>query len=201
MLDFLGCIGDARVSTMLSRDSVKSRMQSSEGISYTEFTYQLLQAHDFWILNQKYGCNCQVGGSDQWGNIIGGIELVKRKINTLKGKSSDINDENEKSNIVHGVTIPLMTTDSGEKFGKSAGNAVWLDPKKLSPFEFYQFFRKTGDDRVENCLKSFTFIDINEIEKIMLYPNQAAQKKLAFEITELVHGCTRIIFFLILINR
>lgn len=137
LLDFLRTTGKmARVSTMLSRDSVKNRLNSDSGISYTEFTYQLLQAYDFSHLHSEHGCNIQLGGSDQWGNIVAGIDLIRRsKIAEREEKSEQVNEEEED---VYGLTIPLLTTSTGEKFGKSAGNAVWLDDKRTSAAEFYQ---------------------------------------------------------------
>ncbi|KAI5481225.1 tyrosyl-trna synthetase [Pseudohyphozyma bogoriensis] len=187
LLEFLREAGKgARMSTMLSRDSVKSRLDSSSGLSFTEFSYQLLQAYDFLTLHRTHSCTIQLGGSDQMGNIQSGIEMVRRA--NLKER-----EEKEGEEGAYGVTIPLLTTSSGEKFGKSAGNAVWLDAGLTSPFELYQFFIKTSDDDVLKYLKLFTFIRVVELEGIMhdhkVDPSlRVAQKILAAEVTELVHG-------------
>ncbi|ODN98321.1 tyrosine-tRNA ligase [Cryptococcus wingfieldii CBS 7118] len=181
LLDFLRGVGkNARVSTMLSRDSVKNRLTSDSGISYTEFTYQLLQAYDFSHLHTNHACNIQLGGSDQWGNIVAGIDLVRRE--------KEIGEEE-----VYGLTIPLLTTSTGEKFGKSAGNAVWLDEKRTPASEFYQFFLRTTDADVEKYLRLFTFLPLDTIQETMTAHESAKsqrlpQKLLAAEVTELVHG-------------
>ncbi|WWC68232.1 tyrosine-tRNA ligase [Kwoniella pini CBS 10737] len=199
LLDFLRGPGKlSRVSTMLSRDSVKNRLSSDSGISFTEFTYQLLQAFDFSHLWKNYGCKIQLGGSDQWGNIIAGIDLIKRthssSLEGISEKGESIHEIEEKNEIVaYGITIPLLTTSTGEKFGKSAGNAIWLDENKTSPAEFYQFFLRTTDEDVSKYLKLFTFLSIEKIEKIMkehelLKSERIPQNILASEITELIHG-------------
>ncbi|KAJ1880632.1 tyrosyl-tRNA synthetase, partial [Kickxella alabastrina] len=196
ILSFLGQIGRyARVGTMIARDSVKSRLQSEQGISFTEFSYQLLQAYDFWYLYHHYGCRIQLGGSDQWGNITAGTDLIHRMpfgqdkddtgVITSRGRDS--------ADDAYGLTIPLLTTASGEKFGKSAGNAIWLDESKTSAFDIYQFFVKTADTDVERFLKLFTLLPISEISRVMaehhLSPEGfAAQRLLATEVTELIHG-------------
>ncbi|ODO10957.1 tyrosine-tRNA ligase [Cryptococcus amylolentus CBS 6273] len=185
LLDFLRGVGkNARVSTMLSRDSVKNRLTSDSGISYTEFTYQLLQAYDFSHLHTNHNCNIQLGGSDQWGNIVAGIDLIRRE---------KIAAREERENAVYGLTIPLLTTSTGEKFGKSAGNAVWLDEKRTPASEFYQFFLRTTDADVEKYLRLFTFLPLETIQETMSAHESAksqrlAQKLLAAEVTELVHG-------------
>ncbi|KAJ1944249.1 tyrosyl-tRNA synthetase [Kickxella alabastrina] len=196
ILSFLGQIGRyARVGTMIARDSVKSRLQSEQGISFTEFSYQLLQAYDFWYLYHHHGCRIQLGGSDQWGNITAGTDLIHRMpfgqdkndtgVITPRGRDS--------ADDAYGLTIPLLTTASGEKFGKSAGNAIWLDESKTSAFDIYQFFVKTADTDVEKFLKLFTLLPISEISRVMaehqLSPEGfAAQRLLATEVTELIHG-------------
>ncbi|KAI9506087.1 tyrosine-tRNA ligase [Coemansia spiralis] len=183
ILTFLGSVGRyVRVGAMMARDSVKSRLQSASGISFTEFSYQLLQAYDFWYLFHYHGCKIQIGGSDQWGNITAGIDLIHRMELDQAQKSG-----------AFGLTIPLLTTSSGEKFGKSAGNAIWLDGKKTSPFDIYQFFVKTADTDVEKFLKLFTFLPIPVISKVIAEhkvspENFVAQKLLAAEVTELIHG-------------
>ncbi|THV02327.1 hypothetical protein K435DRAFT_653336, partial [Dendrothele bispora CBS 962.96] len=177
MLEFLRTVGiHARVNTMISRDSVRTRLDSSAGLSFTEFTYQLLQAYDFFHLNHHFGCTVQVGGSDQWGNIIAGLELINRSA-SLDAKA-------------FGITTPLLTTASGEKFGKSAGNAVWLDANLTSIFDFYQYFLKVEDSDVENYLKLFTLLPIPRIQEVMQghqAKKRIAQRTLAAEVTELVH--------------
>ncbi|EIW71081.1 hypothetical protein TREMEDRAFT_27206 [Tremella mesenterica DSM 1558] len=200
-LEFLSDVGKlARVNIMLARErqkyltlSVKNRLNSYSGISFTEFSYQLLQAYDFLHLYRKHGCTVQLGGSDQWGNIVAGIDLIKRgkKVETevaMKVEESD--DETQ----VYGLTIPLLTTSNGEKFGKSAGNAIWLDESLTSVSEFYQFFYRTEDADVERYLKLLTFIPLPQIEEIMRehgvssLSKNVGQLKLARELTELVHG-------------
>ncbi|RUS20896.1 tyrosine-tRNA ligase [Endogone sp. FLAS-F59071] len=190
-LDFLGEVGRfARVGTMLARESVKSRMNSAQGISFTEFAYQLLQAHDFWHLYHTHSCRIQLGGSDQWGNITAGIDLIHRKRpDGIKLEAENTRAEDQ----AFGITIPLLTTSTGEKFGKSAGNAVWLDDKMTSVYDFYQFFMKTTDADVDRYLPMFTMLPIAEIKEIVQEHRKNpdlhfAQRKLAEEATELVHG-------------
>ncbi|WVW78116.1 tyrosine-tRNA ligase [Kwoniella bestiolae CBS 10118] len=190
LLDFLRGPGKlSRVGVMLARDSVKNRLTSDSGISYTEFTYQLLQAYDFSHLWNTYGCRIQMGGSDQWGNIVSGIDLIKRS----QAQSHDTPIQEDEEVEAYGMTIPLLTTSSGEKFGKSAGNAVWLDEARTSPAEFYQFFLRTTDEDVSKYLKLFTFLSIEQIDKVMAEHETSKsaripQKLLAAEVTELVHG-------------
>ncbi|KAF9933133.1 tyrosyl-tRNA synthetase [Linnemannia zychae] len=195
-LDFLGDVGRyARVGTMIARDSVKSRLESPQGISFTEFSYQLLQAYDFWYLYHEDGCRIQLGGSDQWGNITAGIDLIHKKKKTTEEQviinSSEAADE--KAMSAYGLTIPLLTTSTGEKFGKSAGNAVWLDEKMTSLFDFYQFFVRTTDTDVGKYLHYFTLLTADQINDIMIQHNAEPEKRiaqhvLAKETTELVHG-------------
>ncbi|KAK3834547.1 MAG: putative tyrosine-tRNA ligase [Linnemannia gamsii] len=195
-LEFLGDIGRyARVGTMIARDSVKSRLESSQGISFTEFSYQLLQAYDFWHLYHEDGCRIQLGGSDQWGNITAGIDLIhkKKKTTTEQVVINNANAADEKALSAYGLTIPLLTTSTGEKFGKSAGNAVWLDEKMTSLFDFYQFFIKTADADVGRYLHYFTLLTSDQIKDVMTQHNaepekRIAQHALAKETTELVHG-------------
>ncbi|KAG7098585.1 hypothetical protein E1B28_000514 [Marasmius oreades] len=180
MLDFLRTVGiHARVNTMLNRESVRSRLDSNTGLSFTEFTYQLLQAYDFYYLHENFQCTIQIGGSDQWGNIIAGLELISR-----------IKQDSETE--VFGITTPLLTTASGAKFGKSAGNAIWLDSDLTSIFDFYQYFLKVEDSEVEKYLKLFTMLPLAEITHIMdvhqrIPEGRTAQRRLADEVTELVH--------------
>lgn len=181
MLGFLGTYGrHIRVSQMLGRDSIKSRLNSEQGIGFNEFTYQVLQAYDFWHLYSNHECQLQIGGNDQWGNITAGIDLISRLRKDPKKEA-------------YGATVPLLTTPSGEKFGKSAGNAVWLDSKLTKPYDLYQYFVKAPDSVVETYLKMFTFISLEEIEQIISHHSQDeslryAQRRLATEVTDLVHG-------------
>ena len=165
------------VNYMINKDTVKSRLDS--GISYTEFSYQILQALDFEHLYKEYNCQLQVGGQDQWGNITGGLELI-RKIHGDEAKA-------------YGVTVPLVLKSDGTKFGKSEGGAVWLNPEKTSPYHFYQFWINTPDADVMMRLKQFTFLSVEEIYEIeksfIAEPHlRVAQKALAKAMTELIHG-------------
>ncbi|MFD2640274.1 tyrosine--tRNA ligase [Piscibacillus salipiscarius] len=167
------------VNYMLAKDSVESRIEN--GISFTEFSYMLLQSLDFYKLNQEQNCTLQIGGSDQWGNITAGLEFIRRK-----------SEEGEEAKAF-GLTIPLITKADGSKFGKTAGGAIWLDPEKTSPYEFYQFWLNADDRDVIKFLKYFTFLsldDIKELEgEVQARPEErAAQKRLAEEMTKLVHG-------------
>ncbi|CAG8464304.1 8826_t:CDS:2, partial [Acaulospora morrowiae] len=190
-LDFLSDIGRYfRVGTMLTKD----RIENEGGISFTEFSYQLLQAYDFWYLYSYYNCQVQLGGSDQWGNITNGIDLIHKKstFNNVKVNESK-NPNIKKVYDAFGITIPLLLTSSGEKFGKSAGNAVWLDDKMTSAYEFYQYFMKISDADVEKYLYLFTFLKGEEITQILKTHSESpekhhAQEKLASEATEMVHG-------------
>ncbi|KAJ3567172.1 hypothetical protein NP233_g6537 [Leucocoprinus birnbaumii] len=185
MLDFLRDIGKhVRVNTMLNRESVRARLESQQGLSFTEFTYQLLQAYDFYYLHKHHNCSIQVGGSDQWGNILAGLELIGR----YDAQSGSLALEPS----AYGLTTPLLTTSTGEKFGKSAGNAVWLDPGLTSVFDFYQYFLKVTDDDVEKYLKLFTLLPRATITELVEAHQAApekriAQRRLAAEVTELVH--------------
>ncbi len=181
LLDWLRDVGKHfSVNMMLAKDSVKRRLESrDDGLSYTEFSYMLLQSYDFLHLFRTTGCRLQGGGSDQWGNITAGMELVRR----VEGEA------------VFGITFPLVTTSSGEKFGKSAGNAVWLDPALTSPFAFYQFWFNTDDADVQRYLQFFTFLPMADIEAIVADhrgrpEERRAQRRLALEVTSLVHGPT-----------
>ena len=177
-IDWLRDVGKHfSLNYMTAKTSVKKRMESEQGISYTEFSYMTLQAYDFLHLRDTFGCTLQCGGSDQWGNITAGIDLVRK----LRGEE------------VFGLTFPLITTSSGEKFGKSAGNAVWLDAKLTSPYAFYQFWLQTADQDVERYLKLFSFLSLGEIAAIAAAHAQAperreGQKALARELTAIVHG-------------
>ncbi|TXN85785.1 tyrosine--tRNA ligase [Staphylococcus aureus] len=164
------------VNYMLGKDSIQSRLE--HGISYTEFTYTILQAIDFGHLNRELNCKIQVGGSDQWGNITSGIELMRR----MYGQTD-----------AYGLTIPLVTKSDGKKFGKSESGAVWLDAEKTSPYEFYQFWINQSDEDVIKFLKYFTFLGKEEINRLEQSKNEAphlreAQKTLAEEVTKFIHG-------------
>jgi tyrosyl-tRNA synthetase len=176
LMEFLRDVGKHfTVNYMLAKDSVKGRMES--GISFTEFSYQLIQAYDFWHLFRTERCELQMGGSDQWGNITAGAELVSRK----DGES------------VHGLTFPLLTTAAGTKFGKTEGGAVWLDPARTSPYKFFQFWLNADDRDVERLLKFFTFLPVEEIAALLEAQatdpgKRPAQRRLAEDVTARVHG-------------
>ncbi|MBH0120567.1 tyrosine--tRNA ligase [Rhodococcus sp. HM1] len=177
-IDFLRGIGKHfSVNVMLARDTVKRRLEG-DGISYTEFSYMLLQANDFVELRRKYGCTLQVGGSDQWGNIIAGVELNRR----VDGES------------VHALTVPLVTSADGKKFGKSTGGgSLWLDPEMTTPYAWYQYFVNAGDADVIKYLRWFTFLDQEELAELEVATAERpqareAQRRLAAEMTTLVHG-------------
>ncbi|MET8878127.1 tyrosine--tRNA ligase, partial [Nocardia sp. NPDC004604] len=177
-IDFLRDIGKHfSVNVMLARDTIKRRLDG-EGISYTEFSYMLLQANDYLQLRRKHGCTLQVGGSDQWGNIIAGVELNRR----IDGAS------------VHALTLPLVTSADGKKFGKSTGGgSLWLDPEMTSPYAWYQYFVNTADADVVRYLRWFTFLSREELIELEVATAERphareAQRKLAEEMTNLVHG-------------
>lgn len=177
--DFLRDVGKHfRIGTMLAKESVRARINSEEGMSYTEFSYQLLQAYDFYYLSQTEDVSLQMGGSDQWGNITAGIEFT-RKVG---------------QKTVYGLTFPLLTRSDGKKFGKSEGGAVWLSPSLFSPYKFYQYLYRIADEDVISLLKKLTFIDLEEINQYedgirsQQLPPNTAQKRLAEEVTRFVHG-------------
>ena len=161
------------VSNMLRAECYKQRME--KGLSFLEFNYMIMQSYDFYMLYQKYGCNLQFGGDDQWSNMLGGTELIRRKL----GKDASA------------MTITLLTDSQGHKMGKTAGNAVWLDPNKTSPFDFYQYWRNVDDADVLKCIKLLTFLPLEEIEKMESWAGSQlnrAKEILAFELTQMVHG-------------
>jgi len=179
VLSFLRDVGKHfSVNAMVQKESVKQRIErEGSGISFTEFSYMILQSYDFAVLNEKYGCSLQLGGSDQWGNITGGIDLTRR----MHGEQ------------VYGLTMPLITKSDGTKFGKTESGTVWLDPARTSPYAFYQFWLGTADDDVYRFLKFFTFLSVAEINEIeaedrRLEGRPQAQRVLAEEVTRLVHG-------------
>lgn len=177
-IDFLRDIGKYyRVGTMLKKDAVAARLNSDSGISYTEFSYQILQGMDFLKLHENYGCVLQTGGSDQWGNLTSGTDLIHKAV----GAS------------VHALGTPLITNSDGTKFGKSEGNAIWLDAELTSPYALYQFWLNTDDRDVVDRLKVFTFLSRSEIEHLEALVDaephrREAQKRLATDVTALVHG-------------
>ena len=177
-IEFLRDVGKHfSVNVMLDRDTIRRRLDG-EGISYTEFSYMLLQANDYVELHRRYGCSLQIGGSDQWGNIIAGVRLVRQKLGAT----------------VHALTVPLVTAADGTKFGKSTGGgSLWLDPEMTSPYAWYQYFVNTADADVIRYLRWFTFLTIDELaelaEATAERPHErAAQRRLARELTTLVHG-------------
>lgn len=173
-VDFLREIGTCfSVNKMLTAECFKQRLE--KGLSFLEFNYMLMQAYDFLVLNRKYGCCLQMGGDDQWSNMLAGADLIRRK----EGKPS------------YAVTFSLLTTSEGKKMGKTAKGAVWLDAEKTSPFDFFQYWRNIEDDRVEMCMKMLTFMDLDEIASLTKYKDQrmnAAKERLAYEVTAIVHG-------------
>ena len=161
------------VNNMLRAECYKQRME--KGLSFLEFNYMIMQSYDFYYMFQHYGCNMQFGGDDQWSNMLGGTELIRRKL----GKDA------------HAMTITLLTDSQGKKMGKTAGNAVWLDANKTTPYEFFQYWRNVDDADVIKCLKMLTFIPIEEIEAMESWEGaqlNVAKEKLAFELTAMVHG-------------
>lgn len=161
------------VNNMLRAECYKQRME--KGLSFLEFNYMIMQSYDFYYLYQHYGCNMQFGGDDQWSNMLGGTELIRRKL----GKDA------------HAMTITLLTDSQGKKMGKTAGNAVWLDPNKTSPYDFYQYWRNVGDADVMKCIRMLTFLPIEEIEAMSGWEGSKlneAKDILAYELTSLVHG-------------
>jgi tyrosyl-tRNA synthetase len=166
------------VNLMLAKESVKRRLGSDDGISYTEFSYSLLQAYDYLVLHERYGCTVQIGGSDQWGNIVAGMDLIRR----VRGAKA------------HGIVLPLVTTASGQKFGKTEAGTVWLDPARTSPYEFYQFWLNADDRDAVRYLKFFTFLPLEDIDALAAEPagTRAAQRALARDVTARVHGAAAV---------
>ncbi len=173
-IEFLRDIGSCfSVNEMLRAKCFQTRLE--KGLSFIEFNYMLMQSYDFLQLYKEYGCQMELGGDDQWSNILGGIDLVRRK-------------ENKQ---VYGMTFALLTTSDGKKMGKTAKGALWLDPEKTTPYEFYQYFRNVGDDDVIRCLKLITFVPMDEINRLAKLEGQElneAKRILAYEVTKLVHG-------------
>ncbi len=175
-LDFLRDFGrHFSVNRMLTAESYRQRLEQESGLSFIEFNYMLLQAYDFWYLHKNHGCTIQMGGADQWGNICAGIDLTRRR----EGAQ------------VYGITFPLLTTRSGAKMGKTASGAVWLDPERTSPYEFYQYWINVDDEDVERFLALFTFLPMNEVRKLGGLQGEAlreAKQTLAFEATRITHS-------------
>ncbi len=177
-IEFLRDVGKhVTVGVMLGKESVKARISSAEGLSFTEFSYMLLQANDFRWLHEHEGCELQVGGSDQWGNITAGIDLVRRTSGSQ----------------VHGLTVPLITRADGAKFGKTAEGTIWLDPERTSPYHLYQYFVQIPDADVHRLLLQLTFLSVEEVDDLVGAHGRApqsreAQRRLAFEVTSMVHG-------------
>jgi len=178
VLEFLRDVGKyATINTMLARDSVKSRIDRESGISFTEFSYMLLQAHDYLVLHKEYGCDLQVAGSDQWGNITAGIDLIRRRT----------------GDAVHGLTAPLIVRQDGSKFGKSEGDNIWLAAERTSPYRMYQYLLNVADDDVGSLLLRLTTVAVPEVTDLLASHRcepgrRIAQQRLAREITSLVHG-------------
>src|SRR5574344_481364 len=173
-VDFLRDVGSQfTVNRMLAAECFKSRME--KGLSFLEFNYMLMQAYDFLVLFNKYGCKLQCGGDDQWSNILAGADLIRRK----------------EQKPAFAMTFELLTTSEGKKMGKTQKGAVWLDPKKTSPYEFYQYFRKVDDADVNKCMRFLTFMDRDEINALTANRDErmnAAKERLAYEVTKIVHG-------------
>ncbi|KAL8959265.1 MAG: hypothetical protein Q9183_005665, partial [Haloplaca sp. 2 TL-2023] len=197
MLRLLG--SGTRVGTLLGRDTARKKMESGDGLSFAEFTYPILQAYDWWHMYSNFplnGVQLQVGGSDQYGNIMAGVDAV----NHIRRNhyAPEIRQTEERfTDKPMGFTAPLLTTSSGAKFGKSAGNAIWLDKDMTSPFDLYQFFLRSSDDDVHRYLKLFTFMPLSEIDQIMTQQDmdrskRVAQRRLAREVLSLVHGAEEV---------
>ncbi|EPS43981.1 hypothetical protein H072_2133 [Dactylellina haptotyla CBS 200.50] len=195
IIDFMQIAGHrARIGEMMLKKSVSERMKSKEGISFSEFSYQLIQAMDYWHLFSNLGCRLQIGGSDQWGNITAGCDLINRMVN-----EADWIEKQPTPSLIrnmakpYGLTVPLLTTSTGEKFSKSTGGGnIWLSRSKTPPFNLYQFLLNRPDDIVEQYLKYFTLLRLEDIEQIMLIQKEhpekrLAQRKLAYEVVALIH--------------
>jgi tyrosyl-tRNA synthetase len=178
ILEFLRDVGKhVTVNQMLAKESVKARVRSEHGISYTEFSYQLLQANDFWHLHEHEGVELQIGGSDQWGNLVAGVDLIRRRSHRT----------------AHAFTWPLITRADGAKFGKSTGGAIWLDAAQTSPYQFFQYWMNVDDRDVQRFLLQLTLLDVAEVRDLAAVhtdapQERAAQRRLAHEVTALVHG-------------
>jgi tyrosyl-tRNA synthetase len=178
LLDFLRDVGKhVTVNQMLARESIRARVESDQGISYTEFSYMLLQANDYWHLHAHEGVELQIGGSDQWGNIVAGVDLVRRRSQAT----------------VHAFTWPLITRSDGAKYGKSAGGAIWLSSERTSPYAFFQYWMNISDEDVERFLLQLTLLPVEEVRQVVRAhaedpSSRSGQRRLAAEVTSLVHG-------------
>lgn len=185
MLDFLAVYGKhIRVNQMLSRESIKNRLQSDQGIGFNEFTYQILQAYDFYYLNKNVNVDIQVGGNDQYGNIVAGVDLIARMRKV---------EENSRTDPTFGITVPLLTTSNGVKFGKSAGNAIFIDKELTPSYNIYQFMYNTTDEDIQKFLYKFSLLPTKVIDKVIEVHNldkreRLGQRLLAFEMCDLIHG-------------
>ncbi len=191
-LQFLRDVGKHfTVNHMMAKESVRARLEDRDhGISYTEFSYMLLQAYDFVVLNEKHGCNLQIGGSDQWGNITAGVELIRRIRAHREGYDPDAKDL---ADSVYGLTQPLVMKADGTKFGKSESGTIWLSEDRTSPYQLYQFFVQTADADVGNYLRYFTFLSEEEIRRLddtvkSAPEKREAQTRLAQELVKIIHG-------------
>ena len=175
-IEFLREVGvHFSVNRMLTADCFKTRMEKEGGLTFLEFNYMIMQGYDFYELNQRYNCSLQMGGNDQWSNIIAGVELIRRKA----------------QKPAYGMTFKLLTNSEGVKMGKTVSGAVWLDPEKTSPYEFYQYWRNVGDKDVEKCLALLTFLPMDEVRRLGALEGaeiNKAKEVLAFELTKIVHG-------------
>jgi len=195
LMDFLRDVGKYfTVNGMIAKESVKRRLEQADGISFTEFSYMLLQAYDYLVLYDRYGCRLQMGGSDQWGNILAGTDLIRRLRGEREGAPAGPNAEKARP-LAHGLVFPLVTTASGVKFGKTEAGAVWLSADLTSPFHFYQFWLNVDDRDALSYLKGFTWLGQEEIaaleETLRSAPQEReAQRVLAREVTRAVHGET-----------
>lgn len=173
-VDFLRDVGSCfSVNKMLTAECYKQRLE--KGLTFLEFNYMLMQAYDFLHLNQEYGCVLELGGDDQWSNMLAGVDLVRRK----------------EQKVAYAATLTLLTTSDGKKMGKTAKGAVWLDPDKTSPYDFFQYWRNVEDDRTETCLKLLTFLPLEEIAELTAHHDErmnVAKERLAYEVTAIVHG-------------
>ncbi len=175
-IEFLRDVGvHFTVNRMLAADCFKTRMEKEAGLSFLEFNYMIMQGYDFYELHNRYNCSLEMGGSDQWSNIIAGVELIRRKT----------------GDAAYGMTFKLLTNSEGVKMGKTVSGAVWLDPEKTSPYEFYQYWRNIGDQDVEKCLALLTFLPMDEVRRLGALEGSEinkAKEVLAFELTKIVHG-------------
>ncbi len=183
-IDFLRDVGKYfSVNYMMAKDSVKSRLESDQGISFTEFSYMILQSYDFFVLSKNYNCTLQIGGSDQWGNITAGVEFIRK----MRAQGNTVKED------AVGMTIPLVTKADGSKFGKTESGNIWLDGRKTTPYQFYQFLMRIQDNDIIQMLMYFSFLSVEEIRSLEQQMKEAPEKRLpqtalARELTQLVHG-------------